>query len=105
MSDHSQPSGLLDITSTIRSTPEHAIAEKRADDERAVRHAIERGFDTYGQFQETVAPEDLVRVERLGRIGREIASERGATVGTSAVSRRDGCVQVCLWLSTETEPD
>jgi hypothetical protein len=58
----------------------------------AVRHALEQ----YGQYFETVNPDEGARVERVGRVGRAVAAELGIELSMAANRRRDGAVQICL---------
>ena len=67
------------------------------DAEERTRSVIDRAFHQYRQYHETVAPDELERVEMLGRLGREVARELGGEVSTAAVPQRDGLVRVCLW--------
>ncbi|WP_322938411.1 hypothetical protein [Nocardioides bizhenqiangii] len=67
------------------------------DAEERTRSVIAQAFDRYRQYHETLAPDELERVEMLGRLGREVASELGGEVSSAAVPQRDGLVRVCLW--------
>ena len=69
----------------------------------AIRHALAQ----YGHYFETVDPDEGVRVEKVGRVGRAVAEELGVELSMVAHRRRDGAVQLCLLVvrsPLESEP-
>lgn len=69
------------------------------DGDERIRSVIARAFDRYRQYHETLSPDELERIEMLGRLGREVAGELGGEVSSAAVPQRDGLVRVCLWFT------